>query len=80
MRSSVRQRCSRSLDGTKRPLSTVRAADGDEEIGIGAHERVVVQLAKLSERMKAKFVRVGLDAAQAIKVESDWVGREADGH
>jgi fluoroacetyl-CoA thioesterase len=33
----------------------VRAADGDEEIGVGTHERVVVELARLSERMKNKF-------------------------
>lgn len=33
----------------------VRAADGDEEIGVGTHERVVVELARLSERMKSKF-------------------------
>jgi len=34
---------------------SIRAADGNEEIGVGTHERVVVQLARLSERMKAKF-------------------------
>ncbi len=34
---------------------SVHAADGDEEIGVGTHERVVIQLSKLSERMKAKF-------------------------
>ena len=34
---------------------SVRATDGTEEIGVGTHERVVIQLAKLSERMKAKF-------------------------
>jgi len=34
---------------------SVRATDGNEEIGVGTHERVVVNLAKLSERMKAKF-------------------------
>jgi fluoroacetyl-CoA thioesterase len=33
----------------------VRATDGKEEIGVGTHERVVVDLARLSERMKAKF-------------------------
>ena len=27
----------------------------NEEIGVGTHERVVLQLSKLSERMKAKF-------------------------
>lgn len=34
---------------------SIRAADGAEEIGVGTHERVVIDLAKLSERMKAKF-------------------------
>jgi fluoroacetyl-CoA thioesterase len=33
----------------------IRATEGSEEIGVGTHERVVVQLAKLAERMKAKF-------------------------
>jgi fluoroacetyl-CoA thioesterase len=33
----------------------IRATDGSEEIGVGTHERVVIDLAKLSERMKAKF-------------------------
>ena len=32
----------------------VRATDGDEEIGVGTHERVVVDRARLSERLKAK--------------------------
>jgi fluoroacetyl-CoA thioesterase len=34
---------------------TIRAADGNEEIGVGTHERMVIHLAKFSERMKAKF-------------------------
>jgi fluoroacetyl-CoA thioesterase len=34
---------------------SIRATEGDEEIGAGTHERVVIQLSKLSERMKAKF-------------------------
>lgn len=34
---------------------SIRAADGDEEIGVGTHERIVIQMSKLSERMKAKF-------------------------
>jgi fluoroacetyl-CoA thioesterase len=34
---------------------SIRATDGNEEIGVGTHERVVIQLQKLSERMKAKF-------------------------
>jgi fluoroacetyl-CoA thioesterase len=42
------------VDG-RRIEFAIRAADGNEEIGAGAHERVVIQLAKLSERMKAKF-------------------------
>jgi fluoroacetyl-CoA thioesterase len=33
---------------------SVRASDGNEEIGVGTHERVVVDLARLAERMKAK--------------------------
>jgi fluoroacetyl-CoA thioesterase len=43
-----------SVDG-RRIEFAVRAADGDEEIGVGTHERVVILRAKLSERMKAKF-------------------------
>jgi fluoroacetyl-CoA thioesterase len=42
------------VDGRRIEFS-IRAADGNEEIGVGTHERVVVQLSKLSERMKAKF-------------------------
>ena len=34
---------------------SIRATDGNEEIGVGTYERVVIQLSKLSERMKAKF-------------------------
>ena len=34
---------------------SIRATEGNEEIGTGTHERVVVQLSKLAERMKAKF-------------------------
>jgi fluoroacetyl-CoA thioesterase len=33
----------------------IRAKDGDEEIGVGTHERMVIDLAKFAERMKAKF-------------------------
>ena len=33
----------------------VRAADGAEEIGAGTHERMVILLARLAERMKTKF-------------------------
>lgn len=32
----------------------VRASDGDEEIGLGTHERMVIDLAKFTERLKAK--------------------------
>ena len=32
----------------------IRATDGNEEIGVGTHERMVIDLAKFSERMKAK--------------------------
>src|SRR5580692_8176269 len=42
------------VDGRRIEFS-IRAADGNEEIGVGTHERVVIQLSKLSERMKAKF-------------------------
>jgi fluoroacetyl-CoA thioesterase len=42
------------VDGRRVEFS-IRAVDGNEEIGVGTHERVVVQLSKLSERMKAKF-------------------------
>ena len=42
------------VDGRRIEFS-IRAVDGDEEIGVGTHERVVVLLSKLSERMKAKF-------------------------
>jgi fluoroacetyl-CoA thioesterase len=42
------------VDGRRIEFS-IRASDGNEEIGAGSHERVVVQLSKLSERMKAKF-------------------------
>ena len=33
----------------------IQATDETEEIGIGTHERMVIDLAKFSERMKAKF-------------------------
>src|SRR2546426_7902194 len=32
----------------------IQATDGNEEIGVGTHERMVIDLAKFSERMKAK--------------------------
>jgi fluoroacetyl-CoA thioesterase len=43
-----------NVDGRRIEFS-VRAADGQEEIGVGTHERVVIELTRLSERMKAKF-------------------------
>jgi fluoroacetyl-CoA thioesterase len=42
-----------NVDGRRIEFS-IRATDGNEEIGAGTHERVVLQLSKLSERMKAK--------------------------
>jgi len=42
------------VDGRRIEFS-IRATDAGEEIGVGAHERVVIQLSKLSDRMKAKF-------------------------
>jgi fluoroacetyl-CoA thioesterase len=42
------------VDGRRIEFS-VRATDGNEEIGVGTHERVAIVLAKLAERMKAKF-------------------------
>ncbi len=42
------------VDGRRVEFS-IRATDGNEEIGVGSHERVVLQLSKLTERMKAKF-------------------------
>jgi fluoroacetyl-CoA thioesterase len=42
------------VDG-RRVEFLIRATDGTEEIGAGKHERMVVQLSRLSERMKAKF-------------------------
>ena len=42
------------IDGRRVEFS-IRATEGTEEIGVGTHERVVLQLSKLSERMKAKF-------------------------
>jgi len=43
-----------NVDGRRIEFS-IRAADGNEEIGVGTHERMVVHLARLSERMRAKF-------------------------
>src|SRR6266700_5987236 len=33
----------------------IRAVDGTEEIGVGTHERVIIDLAKFAERLNAKF-------------------------
>jgi fluoroacetyl-CoA thioesterase len=33
----------------------VRAVDGEEEVGKGTHERMVINLVKFGERLKAKF-------------------------
>ena len=33
---------------------TIRATDANEEIGLGTHERMVIDFAKFSERLKAK--------------------------
>ena len=41
------------VDG-RRIEFTIRARDGDEEIGVGTHERRVIDLAKFAERFKAK--------------------------
>src|SRR5204862_1186679 len=41
------------VDG-RRIEFTIRARDGNEEIGIGTHERMVIDLAKFSERMRSK--------------------------
>ena len=43
-----------NVDGRRIEFS-IRAIDGNEEIGVGTHERVVINLSKLSERMRAKF-------------------------
>jgi len=42
------------VDGRRIEFS-IRATNGNDEIGVGTHERVVLQLSKLFERMKAKF-------------------------
>ena len=41
------------VDG-RRVEFTIRARDGAEEIGVGTHERVVIDLAKFNERLAAK--------------------------
>jgi fluoroacetyl-CoA thioesterase len=42
------------VDGRRIEFS-IRASDGNEEIGAGTHERIVIDLRRLSDRMKAKF-------------------------
>ena len=42
------------VDGRRIEFS-IRATDASEEIGVGTHERVVIQLSKLSDRMQAKY-------------------------
>jgi fluoroacetyl-CoA thioesterase len=42
------------VDGCKIEFS-VSATDGNEQIGVGTHERMVIDSAKLAARMKAKF-------------------------
>jgi len=41
------------VDG-RRVEFTIRARDGAEEIGVGTHERVVIDLVKFNERLGAK--------------------------
>ncbi len=41
--------------GGRRIEFKIRATDGTEEIGIGTHERMIIDLAKFSDRLKAKF-------------------------
>ena len=41
------------VDG-RRIEFTIRARDGGEEIGVGTHERMVIDLAKFAERLKTK--------------------------
>jgi len=42
------------VDG-RRLEFTLRALDGTEVIGTGTHERMIIDLARFSERLKAKF-------------------------
>ena len=45
-----------NTDGRRIEFS-VRATAGHEEIRVGKHERVVIELTRLSEPMKAKFCK-----------------------
>ena len=42
------------IDG-RRIEFTIRATEGAEVIGMGTHERVIIDLAKFSQRLKSKF-------------------------
>jgi fluoroacetyl-CoA thioesterase len=42
------------VDG-RRIAFAIRAKDGTEVIGVGTHERMVIDLVKFNERLKAKF-------------------------
>jgi len=42
------------IDG-RRIEFTIRATDGDELIGTGTHERVLIDLARFSQQLKSKF-------------------------
>jgi fluoroacetyl-CoA thioesterase len=42
------------VDG-RRIEFTIQAKDGTEVVGIGTHERMVIDLAKFAERLKSKF-------------------------
>jgi fluoroacetyl-CoA thioesterase len=42
------------IDG-RRIEFTIRATEGADVIGLGAHERVVIDLAKFSQQLKSKF-------------------------
>jgi hypothetical protein len=53
------------IDGRRIEFS-ICATDGNEQIGVGTHERVVLQLSKLSERLKARF---GERCDQAMSLE-----------
>ncbi len=43
-----------NVDG-RRIEFAIRATDGAAEIGVGTHERMLIHVAKFSDRMKAKF-------------------------
>jgi fluoroacetyl-CoA thioesterase len=43
-----------AVDG-RRIAFAIRAKDGTEVIGVGTHERMVIELVKFNERLKAKF-------------------------